>query len=222
LFFVTPCIINSFLKSLIQETEVIPKIFAALKVLEKYASNLLKDENERHHQWDKINFTSKAFNYVRPLVSNRDILRNIGYTVDITSERGELGGVAFEEGTKPDIPKVEEHTLDLCIAKHEVREITHRTHPRMKSLKDVDVLPTSFFVVSDTMGSSDSKQPLELILTSTTQTINRHIETTPISSSQSRVIMAYGDDDDDDDDEKPPESTIKGLYSSNSRHLKIK
>ena len=179
-----------------QETEIIPKIHAALKVLEKYASNLLKEESERHHHWQKINFTSKAFNFVRPLSSNRKILHDIGYTMDLKNDRDEVGGVSFEEGKKPNTRKVEDYALDLCIAKFEVRAITQRIHPRMKNLKDVDGIPNSFFVVSDSMSDkydANAKQSFELLLTNTTA---------PAQPGQAKVY---------DDDEKPPDSPVQGL-----------
>ena len=65
------------------------KIPQAFTVLEKYATNLLKDESERHPSWRSVLFTSAAYqNKVKFLLGALDILKSIGYTEDFFNQNG--------------------------------------------------------------------------------------------------------------------------------------
>ena len=138
-------------------------------MLELYAKNLLKDETERHRHWNKINLMAKVFENVRPLTGNRKILYDIGYTQDITNEKGDVGGISFPETEKPNEPKVRELAIDLCIAKYELQLIEDRTHPKLTDLKNIDEISTSYFVENDSAGQNDFTPDIQVVLTCSPQ-----------------------------------------------------
>lgn len=176
----------------------------------------MKEESERHRHWNKINLKAKVFDNVRPLTGNRKILYDIGYTKDITNESDETTGIAFPDKDKPYEPKVRELAIDLCIAKYELRLMEYKTHPKLTDLKDIDEIPSSFFVDNDSIGSiTQSMEPNNasyLLLSSSKKTLDQamypdtNTKKTPMFQKR---IMSY---EESNDEEEKPTVLRKGFY----------
>lgn len=123
----------------------------AFRALEKYSSNLLKDESERHHAWRRVNFNSGAFQqHVRHLKGNMKILNMIGYCVELYHENGDKVAVSFAENETPNELVVTQIATDLCIAKVELEEILSGNHPQIKEFIDLDIIPQGILAACNT------------------------------------------------------------------------
>ncbi|XP_074616900.1 E3 ubiquitin-protein ligase RNF31-like isoform X2 [Acropora palmata] len=94
-----------------------------LGILEKYASNLIKES--RPPYWRTVKFTSTLIQvHVAQLIGSRDILSQIGYTQDIAD------GVAFPASvTEPDVNRLKNLAPDLFFARYEIDALISDTHP---------------------------------------------------------------------------------------------
>lgn len=158
---------------------------------------MLKEESERHRHWNKINLKAKVFDNVRPLTGNRKILYDIGYTQDITNEKDEMSGIAFPDKEKPYEPKVRELAIDLCIAKYELLLMQDKTHPKLTDLKNIDEIPASFFVDSDSIGQPNEGDRFPYLLAGSQPL---YAETTVRKNpTVQKRIMSYEESDDENE-----------------------
>lgn len=94
-----------------------------LGILEKYASNLIKES--RPPYWRTVKFTSSLIQvHVGRLIGSRDILSQIGYTQDIDD------GVSFPSSViEPDVERLKKLAPDLFIARYEIDALLVNNHP---------------------------------------------------------------------------------------------
>lgn len=94
-----------------------------LGILEKYASNLIKEN--RPPYWRNVKFTSSLVQlHVGRLIGSRDILSQMGYTQDIHD------GVAFPSNVpEPDVARVKDLATDLFFARYEIDTLLVNKHP---------------------------------------------------------------------------------------------
>ena len=177
----------------------------------------MKEESERHRHWNKINLKAKVFDNVRPLTGNRKILYDIGYTQNITNEKDVLHGIAFPDKEKPYQPKVRELAIDLCIAKYELLLIEKRTHPKLTELRNIEELPSSFFVDNDSIGQSIEPNDLTTVpylLSNSPKLVNNQtmymetIKRAPTVVQREKRIQSYERSSSDEE----ATSIRKGIY----------
>ena len=126
-------------------------MFKALKVLEKYSTNLLKPENERPPSWRQIIITNDIFQQkVGFLMGAKSVFKLLGYKEEILGEDGKVVGLKFPDSQKrPNAEMVENIATDLCIAKFEVNLIVNETHPNLKMLFETGQIPPEYKLPDD-------------------------------------------------------------------------
>ena len=123
-------------------------------MLETYASNLLKVEQDRPANWRKIDFSHVKFQEkVGVLKGYQGILKKLGYEEEVYDANGTLVGQKFPDSVKnSNRIMVEKILTDLCIARYEIDKIATKSHPNWKMLLETRQIPSEY----DVCDSSDS------------------------------------------------------------------
>ena len=132
------------------------KIPDAFNVLEKYATNLLKEETERHLSWRKIKTHSSVFQNTIGLVNGVDkIIEIMGYTKKDRLPNGDISSFVFPLTANPNKTKIMDLVVDLLIAKYEVDYLLNGTHPCFEELRLTGTIPDVYFTCCNSNSYSD-------------------------------------------------------------------
>lgn len=132
-------------------------IASALKILEKYATNLLKPANQRPASWRFIKFANEVFQRkVGFLKGAAEILKNLGYDEEIFDEMRVVVGLKFPDTKiEPNAELVATLATDLCIAKFEVSAIFNEDHPNLTMLLQTKQIPKECNLEGDDFDNGD-------------------------------------------------------------------
>ncbi len=107
-----------------------------LRLLKKYAVNLLKPPDERPTSWRSIQFYSKLIQEkVGFLNGSKQILMQLGYTENMLNQHQQVVGLKFPDSVQePNRERVLQLANDLTIAAFEIVEIANESHPKLEML----------------------------------------------------------------------------------------
>ena len=138
-------------------------IASALKILEKYATNLLKPASQRPASWRFIKFANEVFQRkVGFLKGAAEILKSLGYDEEIFDEMRVVVGLKFPDTRiERNAEMVATLATDLCIAKFEVDAIINEDHPNLAMLLQTNQIPQEYNLESYDFDDADFESAVD-------------------------------------------------------------